>query len=134
MVAEDESDDEEDVKEFLPPTINYSPDAQDKIFNNCHGKHVGHWGADKTWMKMNRLYPGHNISFAALGVFILWVGWYGFNPGSQLTYAGAANANATTYIALTTTLAAAAGAVAALITAWGLFGKPDVMSDTMKPK
>ncbi len=70
--------------------------------------------------------PGHNISFAALGVFILWVGWYGFNPGSQLTYAGAANANATTYIALTTTLAAAAGAVAALITAWGLFGKPDV--------
>jgi Amt family ammonium transporter len=70
--------------------------------------------------------PGHNISFAALGVFILWVGWYGFNPGSQLTYAGAANANATTYIALTTTLAAAAGAVAALITAWTLFGKPDV--------
>jgi Amt family ammonium transporter len=70
--------------------------------------------------------PGHNISFAALGVFILWVGWYGFNPGSQLTYAGAANANATTYIALTTTLAAASGAVAALITAWTLFGKPDV--------
>ena len=70
--------------------------------------------------------PGHNISFAALGVFILWVGWYGFNPGSQLTYAGAANANATTYIALTTTLAAAAGAVAALITAWTLFGEPDV--------
>ena len=70
--------------------------------------------------------PGHNISFAALGVFILWVGWYGFNPGSQLTYAGAANANATSYIALTTTLAAAAGAVTALVTAWTLFGKPDL--------
>ena len=70
--------------------------------------------------------PGHNIAFAALGVFILWVGWYGFNPGSQLTYSGAANAEATTYIALTTTLSAAAGAIAAMITAWILFKKPDV--------
>jgi Amt family ammonium transporter len=70
--------------------------------------------------------PGHNISFAALGVFILLIGWYGFNPGSQLTYSGAANANATTYIALTTTLAAAVGAIVALILGWMLFGKPDV--------
>ncbi|MBC8356560.1 MAG: ammonium transporter [Planctomycetes bacterium] len=70
--------------------------------------------------------PGHNIAFAALGVFVLWVGWYGFNPGSQLTYAGAANAEATTYIALTTTIAAAAGAMVAMIVAWGLFKKPDV--------
>ncbi len=70
--------------------------------------------------------PGHNIAFAALGVFILWIGWYGFNPGSQLTYAGASNAEATTYIALTTTLAASAGAVAALLTAWALFSKPDL--------
>jgi Amt family ammonium transporter len=70
--------------------------------------------------------PGHNLSFAALGVFILLVGWYGFNPGSQLTYAGAANANATTYIALTTTLAAAAGAVVAMLVGWGMFGKPDL--------
>ncbi len=70
--------------------------------------------------------PGHNITFAALGVFILWVGWYGFNPGSQLTYDGFANAEATTYIALTTTISAAAGAVAAMIFAWVLFGKPDV--------
>jgi len=70
--------------------------------------------------------PGHNIAFAALGVFILWVGWYGFNPGSQLTYFGAANAEATTYIALTTTIAAAVGAVVAMIAAWALFGKPDV--------
>ncbi len=52
--------------------------------------------------------PGHNITFAALGVLILWVGWYGFNPGSQLTYWGAGNANITTYIAVTTTLSAAA--------------------------
>jgi len=70
--------------------------------------------------------PGHNIAFAALGVFILWVGWYGFNPGSQLTYSGAANAEATSYIAMTTTLSAATGAVAAMILAWIMFRKPDV--------
>jgi len=70
--------------------------------------------------------PGHNIAFAALGVFILWVGWYGFNPGSQLTYSGAANAEATTYIALTTTIAASAGAIMAMIASWILFKKPDV--------
>jgi Amt family ammonium transporter len=70
--------------------------------------------------------PGHNLSLAALGVFILLVGWYGFNPGSQLTYSGIANAQATTYIALTTTLAAAAGAIVALLVGWFLFGKPDL--------
>ena len=63
---------------------------------------------------------------AALGVFILLVGWYGFNPGSQLTYSGALNAEATTYIALTTTIAAAAGAVVALLVGWVLFKKPDL--------
>jgi len=70
--------------------------------------------------------PGHNMAFAALGVFILWIGWYGFNPGSQLTYAGAANADATVYIAVTTTLSGAAGTVAAMIAAWLLFKKPDL--------
>lgn len=86
------------------------------------GPRLGRYTADGKSVPI----PGHNIAFAALGVFILWVGWYGFNPGSQLTYAGAANAYATTYIALTTTLSAAAGAVVALSIAWGLFGKPDV--------
>jgi Amt family ammonium transporter len=70
--------------------------------------------------------PGHNIAFAALGVFILWVGWYGFNPGSQLTYYGHAHAEATSYIALTTTISAACGAIAAMTFGWCLFGKPDV--------
>ncbi len=70
--------------------------------------------------------PGHNLSLAALGVFILLVGWYGFNPGSQLTYSGALNAEATCYIALTTTIAAAIGGVVALLVGWGLFGKPDL--------
>jgi Amt family ammonium transporter len=69
---------------------------------------------------------GHNIPLAALGVFILWIGWYGFNPGSQLAYTSNANAEVTTYIAVTTTLSAAAGAVVAMACAWSMFGKPDL--------
>jgi Amt family ammonium transporter len=65
--------------------------------------------------------PGHNLPMAALGVFILWFGWYGFNPGSTLV----ANTG-TAHIAVTTTLAAAAGTVAALIVSWISFGKPDL--------
>ncbi len=59
--------------------------------------------------------PAHNYIFATLGVFILWIGWYGFNPGSQLAITGAANTDATMLIAVNTTLAAAAGAVVALL-------------------
>ena len=86
------------------------------------GPRIGRYTSDGKSVPM----PGHNITLAALGVFILWIGWYGFNPGSQLTYNGAVNAEATTYIALTTTLAAAAGAVAAMICSWAKFGKPDI--------
>lgn len=86
------------------------------------GPRIGRYTADGKSIPL----PGHNVTFAALGVFILWVGWYGFNPGSQLTYAGAANAEATTFIALTTTISGAAGAVGAMILAWGIFGKPDL--------
>ena len=70
--------------------------------------------------------PGHNLTFAALGVFVLWVGWYGFNPGSQLAFVGSANTNATVLIAVNTTLAAAAGGVVAMFVSWGLFKKPDL--------
>ena len=70
--------------------------------------------------------PGHNIPLAALGVFILWIGWYGFNPGSQLAFSGQANTDATVLIAANTTLAAAAGGVCATILSWILFGKPDL--------
>ena len=65
---------------------------------------------------------GHNLPLAALGVFILWFGWYGFNAGSTLT--GTDTSMAT--IAVTTTLAAAAGAILAMLTIWILSGKPDV--------
>ncbi len=65
--------------------------------------------------------PGHNIPIAALGVFILWLGWFGFNPGSTTAVGGGDFA----YIAVTTNLAAAAGAISAAIASWVLFKKPD---------
>ena len=65
--------------------------------------------------------PGHNMGFATLGCLILWIGWFGFNPGSEL----AATANVP-YIALTTNLAAAGGGVAATFTSWLKDGKPDL--------
>lgn len=70
--------------------------------------------------------PGHNLTFAALGVFILWVGWYGFNPGSQLAFSSVDDTVATMLIATNTTLAPAAGALACLLAAWLAFGKPDL--------
>ncbi|MFA8018119.1 ammonium transporter [Bremerella cremea] len=64
---------------------------------------------------------GHSIPLGALGVFILWLGWFGFNPGSTTAVGGGSFA----YIAVTTNLAAAAGVVGAMITSWAMFGKPD---------
>ena len=68
--------------------------------------------------------PGHNLTFAALGVFILWFGWFGFNPGSQLAAAGNDNTLAIAHIALTTNLSAAAGAITALLTSWARYKRP----------
>ncbi len=65
--------------------------------------------------------PGHNMSIATLGCLILWIGWFGFNPGSQL-----AVDEAVPYIAVTTNLAAAAGGIAATLTSWFKDGKPDL--------
>ena len=65
--------------------------------------------------------PGHNLPLAALGVFILWLGWFGFNPGSQM----GADAPDISLIAVTTNIAAAGGAIAAMVTAWLMLGKPD---------
>lgn len=70
--------------------------------------------------------PGHSLPIAALGVFILWFGWYGFNPGSQLAFHGTGDIDATMHIAVTTTLAAAAGGLIATLCSWGVFGKPDL--------
>lgn len=80
------------------------------------GPRIGKYGPDKK----PRAIMGHNLPLAALGVFILWFGWFGFNPGSTTTGDGSIG-----YIAVTTNLAAAAGAVAAMFAAWVIIGKPD---------
>ncbi len=80
------------------------------------GPRVGKYGPDGK----PRVIPGHNIPLAALGVFILWLGWFGFNPGSTTAVGGDM-----AVIAVTTNLAAAAGAIGAMVTAWIKFGKPD---------
>jgi Amt family ammonium transporter len=67
--------------------------------------------------------PGHNQILATLGVFILWLGWFGFNGGSQLAWGGDDAVGASTVV-LITNLAAAAGALGALITTWIWYGKP----------
>jgi len=69
--------------------------------------------------------PGHNMMFGALGVFILWLGWFGFNAGSELAISGESSFNAAGII-ITTNLAAAAGAVTALALTWIRYGKPEV--------
>ena len=68
---------------------------------------------------------GHSLMLGALGVFILWLGWFGFNPGSQLAISGD-NAFAVAKIFITTNLAAAIGALAAMFITWIFFKKPDI--------
>ncbi|MDP9403834.1 MAG: ammonium transporter [Actinomycetota bacterium] len=81
------------------------------------GPRIGKYGPDGK----PRAIPAHNIPYAVLGTFILLVGWYGFNPGSELAADGAIGG-----IAVTTTLAAAAGAITAMLAIWMKSGKPDV--------
>ena len=74
----------------------------------------------------SRAIPGHNLLAAALGVFILWFGWFGFNPGSQLAASGEVNRIAISHVFLTTNLAAAAGGAATMIVTWLKYGKPSL--------
>ncbi|UMB60202.1 ammonium transporter [Lutibacter sp. A80] len=69
--------------------------------------------------------PGHNLVLGALGVFVLWLGWFGFNGGSELAISGG-SANAVAGILITTNLAAAAGALSAMTVSWIKYGKPDI--------
>ena len=72
----------------------------------------------------SRAIPGHSLTLAALGVFILWFGWFGFNPGSQLAASGEVNRKAICHVFLTTNLAAVSGGVATMFVTWLKYGKP----------
>ena len=86
------------------------------------GPRIGKYGKDRK----SRAIPGHNLTIACLGVFILWFGWFGFNPGSQLAAAGEGNRLAISHVFLTTNLAACAGGVSSLIVAWMKYKTPSL--------
>ena len=81
------------------------------------GPRIGKYGPDGK----PRAIPGHNVPFVVLGVFILWLGWFGFNPGSELAADGAVIT-----VAVNTLVAACAAGVACTITIWLVSGKPDL--------
>lgn len=83
------------------------------------GPRIGKYGPDD---KPNAI-AGHSIPLASLGVFILWFGWFGFNPGSTLAVG---DGSLIARIAINTNLAAATGGILAMITVWKMFGKPDL--------
>ena len=88
------------------------------------GPRTGRFGPDGKAVPM----PGHNAALVVLGTFILWVGWYGFNPGSQLAIADGASAEVTARVAVITTLAAAAGGVTAMGLHYALYKVWDLIA------
>lgn len=82
------------------------------------GPRIGKFGKDG---RVNPI-PGHSMTSATIGVFVLWLGWFGFNPGSTM----AADPKAIAHVAVTTNMAAAAASISSLVTATLLLGKPDL--------
>ena len=86
------------------------------------GPRLGKYGKDGK----SKAIPGHNLTLACLGVFILWFGWFGFNPGSQLAAAGYGDQTTISHVFLTTNLAACTGGFLALLVSWIKYGKPSL--------
>lgn len=105
--------------DFAGSTVVHSVGGWAALIGSCIlGPRIGKYGKDG---KPNAI-PGHSITLGALGVFILWFGWFGFNPGSSLAGTDMSIAR----IAMTTNLAAAAGACTVMIITWLRYKKPDV--------
>ena len=85
------------------------------------GPRIGKYGKDNR----SRAIPGHNLALCALGVFCLWVGWFGFNPCSELSISGESAIRAS-HVFVTTNMAAATGGLAALAYTWIIDGKPSL--------
>jgi Amt family ammonium transporter len=87
------------------------------------GPRLGRFGKDG---RANPI-PGHNLPFAVVGTLILWFGWFGFNPGSTLGVVSGSRVGFFGYVALTTNVAAAAGALGGIFCAWLVLKRPDIM-------
>lgn len=83
------------------------------------GSRIGKYRADGS---VNPI-PGHNMTAAALGAMILWLGWFGFNPGSTM---GVGDGSAIAHVLVVTNMGAVAGAFTAMCTAWAITKKPDL--------
>lgn len=86
------------------------------------GPRIGKYGADGK----PRAIPGHSLALSTIGVFLLWIGWFGFNPGSTVGIATKENQEIASLAFMNTNIAAACGAVVAMITAWIAYGKPSL--------
>lgn len=82
------------------------------------GPRIGKYAKDGSIIPI----PGHHMGYCVMGTFILWLGWFGFNPGSTM----AADPAAISTVAINTNMAAAAGMVVATLIAWLVLGKPDL--------
>lgn len=83
------------------------------------GPRIGKYGKDGK----PRAIPGHNMSLAVIGLFVLWLGWFGFNPGSTMSFE---NPSDVMHILVTTNTSAIAAVLTSTITAWVFLGKPDL--------
>ena len=83
------------------------------------GPRIGKYGRDGK----PRAIPGHNMSLAVIGLFVLWLGWFGFNPGSTMSFQ---NPSDVMHILVTTNTSAIAAVLTATVTSWIVVGKPDL--------